>query len=181
MANDFFIKIDGIDGESEDKSHGKWIECLGFSLGSVQSVAAGRATDVAGRGHFTPFVFTHLLDKASPKLQQYCMAGQKVAKVQFHVCRAIAGAQVPVYEVTLENVKISCAQISTVPVDAGTNPGAGAIESMADRFTGVEKTNLPIEEVSLVAAKITWKYTAVKEDNTKEGAVEASYNQVENS
>src|SRR5574344_2362870 len=180
MANDFFIKIDGIDGESADKSHGKWIECLGFSLGSVQSVAAGRSTDVAGRGFFKPFTFTHLLDKASPKLNQYCMAGQQVAKVQFHVCRAIAGAQVPVYEVTLENVKISAAEISTIPVGKNVNPG-NIVDSAIDAITGVEQTNLPVEQVQLVASKITWKYTAVKEDNTKDGAVEASFNQVQGS
>ena len=30
MASDFFVKIDGIDGESNDKNHSKWIEVLEF-------------------------------------------------------------------------------------------------------------------------------------------------------
>ena len=83
MASDFFVKIDGIDGESNDKNHSKWIEVLEFSHGSVQPIAAGRSTDVSGRGHFDPFIFIHQVDKATPKLQQFCMSGQKVAKVQF--------------------------------------------------------------------------------------------------
>ena len=167
MANDFFIKIDGIDGESVDKSHGKWIECTGFDHGSEQPVVAGRSTDVSGRGHFIPFTFVHLIDKATPKIQQFCMSGQKVAKVQFQVCRAVAGAQVPVYEITLENVKISSARVGNIEIDdEGT---------LGDDTSGV-----PTETVNLVAAKMTWKYTAIKEDNTKDGAVEATFNQVEN-
>ncbi|MBQ8478462.1 MAG: type VI secretion system tube protein Hcp [Succinivibrio sp.] len=173
MANDFFIKIDGIDGESSDRAHGKWIEVIGFSHGSTQAIAAGRATDVSGRGHFEPFVFTHLLDKATPKLQQFCMSGQKVAKVQFQVCRAVAGSQVPVYEVTLENVKISKTTVTTISTEGGSS-------DLFASFSGMDSTYLPVERVEMVASKITWKVTAIKPDNTKDGAVESSFNQVEN-
>ena len=78
MASDFFIKLDGIDGESADKGHAKWIEVVNFKHGSQQNVTAGRTTDVSGRGSFTPFTFVHMLDKASPKIQQFCMNGQKM-------------------------------------------------------------------------------------------------------
>ena len=46
---------------------------------------------------------------------------------------------------------------------------------------GDDTSGVPTETVNLVAAKMTWKYTAIKEDNTKDGAVEANFNQVENS
>lgn len=162
MASDFYIKLEGIDGESNDKAHNKWIEVLSFSHGSQQTVTIGRATDVTGRGQFAPFVFTHLVDKATPKIQQYTMSGMNISKVTFNVCRAIAGAQTTVYEVTLENVKVGKAEVTAEFTDS------------TDTF------NMPVERVELVAAKITWKYTAIKADNTKDGAVEASYNQVEN-
>ncbi|MGN0903185.1 MAG: Hcp family type VI secretion system effector, partial [Succinivibrio sp.] len=135
MASDFFVKIDGIDGESNDSSHKKWIEVLDFTHGSVQPIAAGRSTDVSGRGHFEPFTFVHLVDKATPKIQQFCMSGQKIAKVDLVVCRAVAGAQVPVYEVTLENVKIASAKVKTIEADK--------TENFRDRV------ELPVEEVSL--------------------------------
>lgn len=173
MASDFFIKIDGVDGESNDKSHGKWIDVIAFEHGSLQNVGVGRATDVSGRGQFTPFSFTHLVDKATPKLQQFCMSGQKIAKVQFAVCRAIAGLQVPVYEVTLENVKISKTQVKTAV--------SGTSAPLLDTFAGVDGTYIPVELVEMIAGKITWKVTAIKPDNSKDGAVEASFNQVENS
>ncbi len=162
MAQDFFIKIDGIDGQSADKNHGKWIEVTDFDFGSKQSVTLARGADVAGRGEFLPFSFTHLVDKATPKLQQFCMNGQKVAKVEFNVCRAIAGAQVVTLEVKLENVKIARAEIKTI------------------RATEAADAE-PVEEVDLVAGKITWKVTPIKEDNTKDGAIEASFDQISNS
>ena len=44
-----------------------------------------------------------------------------------------------------------------------------------------ETTTEIVEEVELVVGKMTWKVTPIKPDNTKDGAVEASFNQVENS
>ena len=170
MASDFFIKLDGIDGESNDKAHGKWIEVVNFKHGSLQNITAGRTTDVSGRGSFTPFTFVHMLDKATPKIQQFCMNGQKIAKVTFNVCRAIAGVQVPVYEVTMENCKIVRAEVETVV--PGTS--GDVVLPLADNAAA------PTETVDIVAGKITWKYTAIKADNTKDGAVEAAFNQVEN-
>ncbi len=173
MASDFFIKIDGVDGESSDKNHSKWIEVLSFDLGSQQNIGAARGTDTSGRGQFLPFVFTHLIDAATPKLQECCMKATKVAKVQFAVCRAVAGAQVPVFEVTMENVKVGRAEIKAVI------PGTNA-EALINNFTTSDNTYLPVEQVELVAGKITWKVTSIKPDGTKGGAVETNFNQVEN-
>ena len=136
MALDFYVQIDGIDGQSNDKGHSKWIEAIAFSHGAKQQIASERATSVAGRGVFEEFAFVHEVDKATPKIQQFCMSGQKIDKVKIEVCSAVAGIQTPVYEVTLR--------------------------------------------VSLAAGKATWKATAIKPDGSKDGAVEANFNQIEN-
>ncbi len=166
MATDFFIKIAGVDGQSNDKQHQKWIEVIRFSHGSMQNVTSGRATDVAGRGQYVPFVFAHLVDKATPKLQRNCMSGLNISTVEFQVCRAIGGAQVPVYEVKLENVKVAKATVASEAT--GTDQNGDPVYH-------------PIETVELVAAKETWKVTPIKPDNTKDGAVEANFDQVTNS
>ncbi|MBR4126455.1 MAG: type VI secretion system tube protein Hcp [Alphaproteobacteria bacterium] len=158
MAVDFFVKIDGVDGESSDKAHAKWIEALTVAHGAMQNISAQRG-DIVGRGQFIPFKFTHRLDKATPKLQQFCMNGQKVATVEFQSCRAVAGVQVPVYEIKMENVKIARAEVTTIQN---------------------ETTAEIVEEVELIAGKMTWKYTAIKPDGSKDGAIEAAFNQVEN-
>ncbi len=38
-----------------------------------------------------------------------------------------------------------------------------------------------VEEVDLVAGKMTWKVTPIKADNTKDGAIEAAFDQIANS
>ena len=163
MVTDFFIKIDGVDGESNEKNHSKWIEVVDFSHGSVQNIALGKAHEVSGRGPFTPFTFTHVVDKATPKLQNYCMTGQKINKVEFQVCRSIGGSQVPVYEVTMENVKISKAEVNTVQHNADSSIAYQAVET-----------------IEFIVGKMTWKVTPIKPDNTKDGAVEASFDQTIN-
>jgi type VI secretion system secreted protein Hcp len=163
MASVYFLKIDGIEGQSADKGHDKWVELISFSHGSQQNISIQRGgTDVMGRGQFLPFTFVHAVDKATPKLQFYCMSGNKIDKVEFAYCRFISGAQTPVYELVLENVKVGKAVVSTITSDD---------DNLAQQ---------PIETVELIAGKISWKVTPIKPDNTKDGAIEANFDQIAN-
>ncbi|MDR2659223.1 MAG: type VI secretion system tube protein Hcp [Spirochaetaceae bacterium] len=164
MASVYFLQLDGIEGQAADKAHDKWLELVSFSHGGTQNVSIQRSGDVAGRGEFFPFKFTHAVDKATPKLQLYCMNGNKIAKAVFSYCRVIGGAQTSVYEVTMENVRVSKAEIKTIDTSTTDNP----------------LTRQPVEDVELVAGKMTWKVTPIKPDGSKDGAIEASYDQIAN-
>jgi type VI secretion system secreted protein Hcp len=163
MASTYFLQLEGIEGLSSDKAHEKWIEVISFSHGSHQNVSIERGGDVAGRGQFFPFSFTHAVDKTTPKLQQYCVTGQKINKAEFQYSRVIAGASTPVYNVTLENVRIASALVKT-------------LDTKADDVLSQQ----PVEVVELVAGKITWKVIPVKADGSKDGVVEASFDQIAN-
>lgn len=159
MTSDFFLKIDGIDGQSEDKGHSKWVELINFKFGATQNVTIQRGADVSGRGQFEAFEFKHPVDAATPKLLQFCMSGQKIPKVELSVCRAIAGAQTEVLNVKLENVKIASAVISGEEKD-------GVVD--------------PVEVVKLVYGKANWKVVPIKADNSKGGAIETKFDQIAN-
>jgi type VI secretion system Hcp family effector len=163
MASAYFIQLDGIEGLSGDKAHEKWIEVISFSHGAHQNVSIERGGDVAGRGQFFPFEFSHAVDKATPKLQQYCVSGQKITKAQFQFSRVIAGASTPVYEVILENCRIAETKVDTL--------NAGGEDPLSKQ---------PVETVKLVAGKITWKVVPIKPDGSKDGAIEASFDQIAN-
>jgi type VI protein secretion system component Hcp len=92
------------------------------------------------------------------------MNGNKIDKAVFQYCRVIGGAQTPVYEVTLENVRVAKAEVRTIDTSDTSDPLA----------------QQPVEEVELVAAKTTWKVTPIKPDGSKDGAIEASYDQIAN-
>ncbi|MDR2796525.1 MAG: type VI secretion system tube protein Hcp [Spirochaetaceae bacterium] len=164
MASVYFLQLDGIEGQASDKAHDKWIELVSFSHGATQNVSIQRSGDVAGRGQFLPFEFTHAVDKASPKLHLYCMNGNKIEKAVFAYCRVIGGVQTPVYEVTMENVRVAKTEVKTINTSATDDPLA----------------QQPVEDVELIAGKITWKVTPIKPDGSKDGAIEASYDQIAN-
>ena len=77
MAVDYFLKIEGIEGESQDKTHKGEIELLSFNWGGTQtsSVATGSGSG-AGRVNLSDFSVAKHYDKASPKLFLAMATGQ---------------------------------------------------------------------------------------------------------
>lgn len=154
--HNIYIYIDGIEGESNDSKHAKWIDVLDFSHGATHN-GTEATSYVSSRGTFEPFVFVHEIDKATPKLQESCMKGNRIPTVELSVCRQIAGVQVEIYKVKLEDVQIVSAEVKTMSFDDGSFK--------------------IVEEVTLLAQKQTWTATTVTIDNANGGNSEASYDQ----
>lgn len=155
-ANGVYLQIYGIEGDSKDSKHDKWINVLDFTHGSEQSVQSG-SPDIVGQGMYEPVVFTHFVDKATPKIQEACMKGNFIRSAELHVCETVAGMQTVIYKVKLEGVKIVKAEVRE--------------QKMAD---GTYKT---VEEVSLLVNKQTWTSAALGIDNSIGGSTEAYYDQ----
>jgi type VI secretion system secreted protein Hcp len=70
MAERWFLKIDGIDGESTDASHKGELDILAWSWGVTQTgTGPGHAGGGgAGKADFQDFHFVSRISKASPKL-----------------------------------------------------------------------------------------------------------------
>jgi type VI secretion system secreted protein Hcp len=78
-AVDYFLKIDGITGESTNPAYKESIDIESFSWGlSNSGRAIGSATSGAGAGKvsFQDIHFTAKLSSASPQLMLYCAAGK---------------------------------------------------------------------------------------------------------
>ncbi|MFN3985500.1 MAG: Hcp family type VI secretion system effector [Rhodocyclaceae bacterium] len=91
---DFFVKIQGIQGESKDAKHRGWIDVLSWAYGVSQSAS----TEVGGgggvgRAHFSALTFIHEVDRSSPNLMQYCAAGKHIDIVELVCCKAGDGPQ----------------------------------------------------------------------------------------
>jgi type VI secretion system secreted protein Hcp len=76
MAFDAFLKIDGIDGESQDKDHKGEIEIDSFSWGVTNPSTGGGGGGGTGRAVAQDFSFTAPLSKASPNLMLACATGR---------------------------------------------------------------------------------------------------------
>jgi type VI secretion system secreted protein Hcp len=91
MAFDAFLKIKGIDGESQDDKHKDWIEIMSYSFGASQMSAGSRSSGGmanAERVNVSDFSIVKALDKASPKLFLFCCNGEHIPEISLELCRA---------------------------------------------------------------------------------------------
>ncbi|WP_273027626.1 Hcp family type VI secretion system effector [Massilia timonae] len=111
MANDAYLKIESINGESEDERHRNWIEvnnvvyAVHQPRADVVSTAGGHST---GRADLYPISFSKLADLASPVLLQTCATGKTIPKACFEFMRADGdGKPIPYFKIELESVMIA--------------------------------------------------------------------------
>ena len=78
---DYFLKLEGIDGESEDKTHSKEIHIESWSFGEQQSgTMAHGGGGGAGKVQMHDFHFVMKTNAASPKLFLACASGEHIKK-----------------------------------------------------------------------------------------------------
>ncbi|QGZ65740.1 Hcp family type VI secretion system effector [Paraburkholderia acidisoli] len=89
MAQDIFIKINGIDGESQDAIHLNEIDVISwrwsvFQQSSMHSGSGGGA----GKATVSDLEFTHRIDRASPNLAQACFTGKHISEAKLTMRKA---------------------------------------------------------------------------------------------
>jgi len=104
-AVDYFLKIEGVEGESTDKTHGKEIDVLSWSWGASQSgsMAMGGGGG-AGKVSMQDFSFTKSVDKSSPKLFEALATGKHLKEVKLTLR---GSSQVEYLTITLSDVMVS--------------------------------------------------------------------------
>ncbi len=150
MANvDYFLKIEGVDGESTDDKHKGEIELESWSLGAANagsfSSGGGGGT---GKVAMADFNIVKKTDKASAKLFTACCTGEHLKKATL-VCRKAGGDQQEFLTVEFTSVIISA---------FNTSGSAGS-------------DVIPMEQVSMDFAKIEYKYKEQKPDGSLGGEV----------
>jgi type VI secretion system secreted protein Hcp len=109
-AVDYFLKLDGIDGESADSKHKNEIDVESWSWGATQggTMAYGGGGG-AGKVQMNDFHFVMRTNKSSPKLFLSCATGQHIKKAVLTVRKA-GGEQVEYLKVTFSDVLVSSFQ-----------------------------------------------------------------------
>jgi type VI secretion system secreted protein Hcp len=94
MSSDYFLKITKAEGESKKEGHDKEIEALSWSWGVSNASSAGMGGG-AGKGKAVPdqIHFTHVYDKASPVLAQFCAKGTHIDEVKLTARKSGDGQQ----------------------------------------------------------------------------------------
>jgi type VI secretion system secreted protein Hcp len=153
-AVDYFLKIDGIKGESQDDKHKEEIQLESWSFGESN---AGTFSHGGGGGaakvNMQDFHFVKRADKAGPKLFLACASGEHI-KSAILTCRKAGKVQQEYLKVTLGDLLISSYNVS-----------------------GQAQSNVvPMEEIALNFATIKIEYKEQKADGTLGGSTVAEFN-----
>lgn len=124
---DYFLKIDGIDGESQDVKHKNEIDVLSFSWGASQSgtPAHGRGAG-AGKVNIQDFSITKFVDKSSPMLLAGTCTGQHFSQATFTARKAGESQQ--------EFLKITFSDLLISSVQHGGSTAEGPMEQVSLSF-----------------------------------------------
>ena len=129
---DFFLKIDGIDGESPDAKHPNEIQIQSWSFGETQggSHSAGGGGG-AGKVVMQDFNFTMHTNKASAKLFLACANGEHI-KSAILTCRKAGKEQQEYLKWTFSDLLISSYQTG------GSQGNVVPVDSISFNFTKIE-------------------------------------------
>jgi len=150
---DYFLKLDGIEGEAQDSKHKSEIDLESWSWGETQTgthVAGGGGG--AGKVAMQDFHFVMRVNKASPKLLLACATGQHI-KEGILTCRKAGKEQQEFLKVKFTDLLVSSYQ-------TGGSANGDVV---------------PLDQISLNFAKIEVEYKEQKADGTLGGAVKAGY------
>jgi type VI secretion system secreted protein Hcp len=157
-AVDYFLKVEGIEGESTDKTHKNTIQVESFSWGETQTGSSSHGSGGgAGKVLMQDFHFVTKFSKASPSLFLACATGQHIKKAELF-CRKAGGKQEEFLKVTLSDLIVSSYQ-------TGGSGGADII---------------PMDQVSFNFSKVEMEYKPQKDDGSVAGPVKAGYDLKQN-
>lgn len=136
-AADYFLKLDGVDGESTASGPAGSLAVASWSFGASNPTSVGSGGLSAGRGMAAPsaeptpgssgsLAVAKKYDKASPKLAMHCAAGQHIASAQLRRCENGACRSYELKDVVISSITIA-------------NDGSGAVtESLSLNYAKIE-------------------------------------------
>ena len=153
MANDYFLKIDGIEGESQDSKNPGAIQLESFGWGMTQTgTFANGGGGGAGKVQMQDCHFVMKHGKASPKLMLACAEGEHFKKAVL-TARKAGKEQREFLKLTLSDVLVSSYQTG----------GSGGHDE------------IPTDQISLNFAKIEHEYKEQKAGGELGGVIKAGF------
>jgi type VI secretion system secreted protein Hcp len=147
---DYFLKVDGIEGESQDTGHENEIELQSFSWGETNAGSYGGGTQGGGTGRVAmqDLNTVMVINKASPSLMLACAKGSTVDSVVL-TCRKSAGdSPIDFLKYTLGNVRVT-----------GYHSGGGSdvvpMDTVSFNFKTIEIEYTPQDDTGSAGSAVT--------------------------
>jgi type VI secretion system secreted protein Hcp len=165
-AVDYFLKLDGIDGESQDGKHKNEIDIDAWHWEAKNAgTSASGGGGGAGKVHMHDIHFTMGVNKSSPKLMLACASGQHI-KSALLTCRKAGTTQQEHYVIKLSDVLVTSYRTGGAKT--------GFVEEGGTELTLAQAT-VPIDQFSLNFSKIEMGYKEQKSDGSSSGEIKAGW------
>ena len=151
-----FAKYDGIDGESKDAKHDKWIDVLSVDW-SAHKPGGGATGQSRSRGAVVveDMTLTMEFDKSTVSLMEKCLMGEVIPKLEIELTANYGGARVTYLKYELTNVMIT---------------------SFQKQASGNDDTGPPTVVIGNNFEEIKVTYTEFDDAGSSKGNVETEYN-----
>ena len=150
---DYFLKLNGIDGESKDDKHKNEIELESWSWGEAnQSTGHSGGGHGAGKVSAQDFHFVMKVNKASPKLMLACAQGDHIPDATLVARKAGKGQQ--------DFLKFKFTDVFVSSYQTGGSAHGDIV---------------PLDQISLGYVKMEIEYKEQNQDGSLGGAVKAGY------
>lgn len=118
MAVHMFMKIDSVQGESEDSTHSGQIEVTGWTWGATQtgSASSGKGAGT-GKASVNDLTYTAYVDRSVPTLLNMLLLGSPFTSATLSVCKATGGDTLDYLVVKMSNGLISGVTFTGNPGD----------------------------------------------------------------
>jgi type VI secretion system secreted protein Hcp len=138
-----FLRIEGIQGDSNDARHQDWINAVSFNIGASNSGTF--AGSVAGKAEFTDLKVFKFIDKASPVLFISSALGRHIRRATLEV-RKSGPDPFGFLKIDLDDVLIS---------------------SVNDDVRATDENGEILEVITLNWARITWTFVPQNPDGSR--------------
>jgi type VI secretion system secreted protein Hcp len=151
-----FMKIDSVQGESEDSTHSQQIEVTGWTWGATQtgSAASGKGAGT-GKASVSDLTYTAYVDRSVPTLLNMLLLGTPFTSATLAICKATGGDTLEYLVIKMSNGLISGVTFSGNPGDELQ------VVNVSPNFASVEVDYTP-QTHGGTGAVVTMKYDISK-------------------
>jgi type VI secretion system secreted protein Hcp len=197
----YFLKIEGIEGESSDSGHDSWCEISSFSQSIIMRPSGGSSsgrTRAEDSSSIQTFTISKRVDKATPRILEACVNGELLSEVEIDFCSVGMSGYLKSYMTyTLKDVLIEGYSTQgqsgdvIIPVEETNlnstepklnddfiviNQHSGMTNYQPSQITGIRKMDTrPLEIVTISYEEIEVSYTESDDEGASKGKVEYTW------
>lgn len=153
-----FAKYEGVDGESQAAGHQGWIEIHSLDWGAHRAeTAGGTGGRRRGAAIIEDFVLTLEYGKAAPKLQEMCLKGKTIPKLEIELTATCGDETVTYLRYQLKNVAVRSFQTNA---EGGDEMAPAVIVS--NRFAELNVTYIDYDAAGSILGSVETRYKSRK-------------------